>query len=102
MRFRDVVDSHLVATAGALLLLASCAGTPRRTEPRSLRTSDSASEKLAAHRAAAPHHLTLEQDEERWGFEAARERKRRQDEEAARREPAAGGKAIDVTATPHR
>jgi hypothetical protein len=97
MRFRDIVGSRLAATAGALFLLASCATAPRQPEAASARVKDSAHEKLAAQRAAAPHSLTLEQDEERWGFEAARERKRRQDEEKARRPPAPGDKALHVT-----
>jgi hypothetical protein len=84
--------------ASALLLFGACASAPKRTEAVSPRVRDAAPEKLAAQRAAAPHSLTLEQDEERWGFEAARERRRRQEEEKARRQPPAGGKAVDVTA----
>jgi hypothetical protein len=36
---------------------------------------DSAPEKLAAQRSAAPHGLQLEQEDERWGIEAARARR---------------------------
>jgi hypothetical protein len=62
---------------------------------------DSAPEKVAAQRAAAPHSIqTLEQDDERWGIEAARERKRLQDEEKARRQRDGVGKAVDVTLPP--
>ena len=100
MRLSHVFRSRLTAMAGVLLLSGACATAPRRTESISPRVKDAAPEKLAAQRAAAPHSLTLEQDEERWGFEAARERKRRQEEEKARREPSAGGKAVDVTAPP--
>jgi hypothetical protein len=54
-----------------------CASAPRvRTEANApVRVKDSAAEKLAAHRAASGN-LRLEHEEERWGFEAARERRR--------------------------
>jgi hypothetical protein len=54
-----------------------CASAPRgRTEGNApVRVKDSAAEKVAAHRAASGS-LRLEQEEERWGLEAARERRR--------------------------
>ena len=52
--------------AGALLLAASCATTPK-TSTAPPRMKDAASEKVAAQRAAAPHSVQLEQDDERWG-----------------------------------
>jgi hypothetical protein len=64
---------------------------------------DSAPEKLAAQRSAAPHGLQLEQEDERWGIEAARARHRARAQDATRAEtqPAGGaGKAVDVTALP--
>ena len=85
---------------GALSLFASCATTPRRSETAAPRMKDSAPEKVAAQRAAAPHSVQLEQDDERWGIEAARERKRQQDEAKARQRPAPTDKSVDVTPPP--
>jgi hypothetical protein len=82
---------------GIGLVALSCAGAPKRPEAASPRFKDSAPEKLAAQRAAAPQSLTLEQDDERWGFEAARERRREEKARKAQRRPAAGDKALDVT-----
>jgi hypothetical protein len=80
--------------AGALLLAVSCASAPRTSPPR---MKDSAPEKVAAQRAAAPHGVQLEQDDERWGIEAARERKRQQDAAKARQQQDAASKAVDLT-----
>jgi len=63
---------------------------------------DSAPEKVAAQRSAAPHGLQLEQDEERWGFEAARERRREQEAAKARKAPTFGDKSVDVLPPPAR
>lgn len=82
---------------GALLLAAACASAPKRNESAAPRMQDSAPEKVASQRAAAAHELQLEQDDQRWGIEAARERKRQQDEAKARREPSGGAKGVDVT-----
>lgn len=90
------------AVAGVLLLVGSCATAPAPREAASPRTKDSPSEKVAAHRAAAPRGFELEQNEERWGFDAARERKRQQDAARARQQEAAAGKRIDVTTPPAR
>ena len=81
--------------AGALLLVASCATAPR-TSASPPRMKDSAPERVAAQRTAGPHSLQLEQDEGRWGFEAARERRRQQDAEKARKAAAFGDKSVDV------
>ncbi len=93
--------SSLVRTfMGALLLFAACGTTPRPTAS-SPRARDSAPEKVAAQRAAAPHSVQLEPDDERWGIEAARERKRQQDAAKTRRaQDAASGKAVGVTTPP--
>lgn len=66
------------------LLAAGCARTapPRAETPA--RVKDSAPDKIAAQRAAAG--LGLEQSDQRWGIEAARERK-----QAAPAEPSPGG-----------
>jgi hypothetical protein len=90
----------LKVLASALLLLASCATT--QPSPAPPRTKDSAPEKVAAQRSAAPHGLQLEQDDERWGFEAARERRRQRDAAKASKQPTASDKAVDVTAPPAR
>ena len=82
--------------AGALLLAASCASAPR-TSTAPPRMKDSAPEKVAAQRTAAPHSLQPDVSEDRWGLEQARERKEQQDEAAAR---AKADKAVDVKAPP--
>ncbi len=63
-----------VAVAGTLLL-AGCASTAPRgaAGERPQRVPDSAPDKVAATRAAAGLHL--EEEDERWGIEAARARK---------------------------
>lgn len=66
------------------LLLAACAGPRRPPETAATaRMKDSAPEKVAAQRAAAPG-LKLEEDDQRWGITAAKERKQRRDEREAR------------------
>jgi hypothetical protein len=87
---------------GLFALSLSCAGVPTRSEASSPRIKDSAPEKIASQRAAAPHSLKLEQDEERWGFEAARERRREDKARKAQKQSAPGDKAVDVTAPPVR
>jgi hypothetical protein len=92
--------SHLSVFAAACLMALSCATAPKRQEAAAPRMKDSAPEKIAAQRAGAAHELQLEQDDERWGIEAAKERKRQQDEAKARQQPAGAGKSVDVTPTP--
>jgi hypothetical protein len=87
---------------GIGLIALSCAGSPKRPEASSPRTKDAASEKIAAQRAAAPSGLRLEQDDERWGIDAARERKREQDNKRAEKTRTAGTRAADVTPLPVR
>jgi len=89
--------SRLGVLIGALSLFVSCATAPRRSETAPPRMKDSASEKVAAQRAAAPHSVQLEQDDERWGIEAARERKRQQDEAKAQQRQQTTDKSIEVT-----
>ena len=68
---------------GRLLLLAllalGCAAAPRPPSETAARVKDSAPDKIAAQRAAA-RGLDLEGEDQRWGFEAARERRRNQDQ----------------------
>jgi hypothetical protein len=76
------VTNHIPRIASLLaagLLAAACAGPPRPRAETPARIKDSAPEKLAAQRAATPG-LGLERDDERWGFEGAREKRRRADE----------------------
>jgi len=75
----------------------SCATAPKRAESSPPRMKDSAPEKVAAQRAGAAHELQLEQDDERWGIEAARERKRQQEEAKPPQKPGEGKKGVDVT-----
>lgn len=86
---------RLRVLAGALLFVA-CASAPK-TPTSPPRMKDSASDRVAAQRAAAPHGVPLEQDDERWGIEAARERKRQQDAAKARRPQDTADKAVGVT-----
>jgi hypothetical protein len=63
----------------AAVLLAGCA-TGRGARPETpQRVPDSAPDKIAAQRSAAGLHL--EEDDQRWGFEAGRELKRQQQEQ---------------------
>ena len=78
----------------------SCATAPKPRESAS-RAKDSAPEKIAAQRAAGPHGLQLESEDQRWGIEAARERKREKEEAKVREAAAARDKRVDV-ATPAR
>jgi hypothetical protein len=90
--------SRLSLFAAACLMALSCATAPKRQEAAAPRMKDSAPEKVAAQRAGGPHELQqLEQDDERWGIEAAKERKRQRDEAKAREQPAGAGKSVDVT-----
>ena len=56
-------------------LAIGCTGAYRPRPESAARLKDGAPEKLAAQRAAG-RGLDLEREDERWGFEAARERRR--------------------------
>ena len=62
---------HLVLV---IVFALGCAGAPRTDARTPGRIKDSPAEKVAAHRAASGG-LRLEQEDERWGLEAARERR---------------------------
>lgn len=67
-----------IAFSITALLLVAGGGCARSAPPPAetpARVKDSAPEKIAAQRAALPG-LNLEQEDQRWGVEAARERKR--------------------------
>jgi hypothetical protein len=75
------------------LLLVAGGGCARSAPPPTetpARVKDSAPEKIAAQRAAIPG-LNLEQDDQRWGIEAARERKRAAPPETPSSVPTAAG-----------
>lgn len=91
----------LSGALSATLLLTACATAPKPAET-SPRVADSAPEKRAAVRAAAPQSLQLEQNDERWQIDAARERKRQQDDAKARRQTQENGKSVNVTTPPPR
>ncbi len=61
----------------ASLMVAACASAPRaRAEnPHAERIQDSRPERIATQRAGAPGELELEQSDQRWGIDAARERR---------------------------
>ncbi len=61
----------------ASLVVAACASAPRpRAEnPHAERIQDSRPERIAAQRAGAPGELELEQSDQRWGIDAARDRR---------------------------
>jgi hypothetical protein len=66
----------LLGLALAAALWTGCAAGPRpRAEAAPARVKDSQPDKIAAQRSAAPASLELEQSDERWGMEAARERR---------------------------
>ena len=80
---------------GLALVAPACAAQQRAPETASAsRIKDSAPEKTAALRAATPG-LELEEDDARWGVNAAQERKRIRDEQ--RRKAAS---TTDIRATP--
>jgi hypothetical protein len=68
----------------------SCASAPRARPESAPRVPDSAPDKVAAHRAAAGLHL--EEEDDRWGFTAARElRQKKEPTKAQPAPPAAPG-----------
>ncbi len=74
------LTSHGFGRLVVLALLAlGCAAGPRPQSETAARVKDSAPDKIAAQRAAA-RGLDLENEDQRWGFEAARERQRKQDQ----------------------
>ena len=92
---------RITTLLAAGIIAAACAGPPRPRAETPARLKDSAPEKLASQRAATPG-LGLERDDERWGFEAARERRRLADERK-QATPASHGAPgpVDVHVTPN-
>jgi hypothetical protein len=65
-----------VFATGFLVLMAACATSPRSEQTGAPRAKDTVPDKIAAQRAASGN-LRLEDEENRWGFEAAREKRDR-------------------------
>jgi hypothetical protein len=63
------------------ILLSACAAGPRARPETAQRVPDSAPDKIAAQRAAGGLHQ--EEEDQRWGFTAARERKQRKEPKKA-------------------
>jgi hypothetical protein len=63
------------------ILASACASGPRARPETAKRVPDSAPEKIAAQRAATGLHQ--EEEDQRWGFDAARERRRQSEEKKA-------------------
>jgi hypothetical protein len=93
------IPCSIIRLAGAALLIAACATSPSPRPASAPRISDSAPEKVAAQRSAS--HLQLEEEDQRWGFEAARARRRDADQQkkASETTPPAPG-PVDVTKPP--
>ena len=71
-----------------LLACGACATAPgARAEAPPERIKDSRPERVAATRAGAPASLELEQSDERWGIEAARERREVEKDNKAKAAP---------------
>jgi hypothetical protein len=96
---RKSMLKQLVLVAG---LASACATAPKSrpaTETSPARVRDSASERVAAQRAADPK-IDRDAEESRWGTEQAAARKR--EEEAKRRAAQeAGGSGVDVKKAQH-
>jgi hypothetical protein len=74
----------------------ACATAPRSRPESSRRVPDSAPDKVAAQRAGAGLHL--EEEDDRWGFTAARElRQKREPRNARQPTPAAAPGRVDVS-----
>jgi len=85
----------IALTLTALLAGAGCARTPHPATETPARLKDSAPEKIAAQRAAAPG-LNLESEDQRWGIEAARERRRATPPETPSSATATKPQAVDI------
>jgi hypothetical protein len=86
---------------GVALLALGCASAPRSQPETAARLKDSAPEKITAQRAAV-RGLDLEQDDQWWGFEGARERRDqdRKKQDAGKSAAAEGKQPVDVTQMP--
>jgi len=71
------LPSFVIRLGLAGALVSACASSPKRPAEQPQRVPDSAPDKIAAQRAAAGLHL--EEEDERWGIDAARERKQRKE-----------------------
>jgi hypothetical protein len=82
-----MITTHRIASVFGLgLWLAGCASSPRARPESAQRVPDSAPEKIAAQRSAAGLHL--EEDDDRWGIEQARELRRRKADDQKKKDAA--------------
>jgi hypothetical protein len=92
--------TSLTRAFAMIVVLASCAGTPKKREGAPPpRIKDSAPDRAASQRAATPG-LRLESEEERWGIEAAQERKRQEQQNKPTTTNPDGGAGKQVTPMP--
>jgi hypothetical protein len=90
----------VLGLAFATLLSSACAAGPRpRAEAPPARVKDSRPDKIAAQRSAVPASLELEQSDERWGIDAARERREAEKQRKPPAPPPLGSKATVIPAS---
>ena len=83
------------------LSTAACAASPRpRAEAPPARVKDSRPDRIAAQRSAAPASLELEQSDERWGIDAARERRDAEKQKKPAAPPPRGSQSTVIPAPP--
>jgi hypothetical protein len=83
------------------LSAAACAAPPRpRAEAPPARVKDSRPDRIAAQRSAAPASLELEQSDERWGIDAARERREVEKQRKPPPPPPLGSQSTVIPAPP--
>ena len=68
-----------MSLVGMALVMAACASSPRPRPEADARIKDSVPERVAAQRASA-RDLQLEDNDQRWGIEAASERRRQKEQ----------------------
>lgn len=73
------LSRSLLRLASMAVLLSACASSPKRPAEQPQRVPDSAPDKAAALRSQSGLHQ--EEDEQRWGIEAAKERKQRREQQ---------------------
>src|SRR4051794_17842559 len=83
---RAIHTRSMRAALVVLVFLAACASRPRPPGPPSPRIHDSVPERAAAQRAATPVDPNLEDVDQQWGIDQARERKRQEQERKAQRQ----------------
>jgi hypothetical protein len=83
------------------LSVVACAAAPRpRAEAPPARVKDSRPDRIAAQRSAAPASLELEESDERWGIEGARERREAEKQKKPPAPPPRGSQSTVIPAPP--